>query len=200
MANNSRLVPPGALPSFVAPQDNPPETNPDTQPTDQAPATPGPSTTPAAPGPETEPSRRPARGSSRPEPGTAKTVTAETRTDTSSLGEAPIKPREIIRVDAKTAARAGVVLVGILATVGGWMARRATRGNATLRKPTKDEAHAIADPLAKIFGRHARANENLDDLFDLGAAITAVGDYLDAGPLLNRHTHPGQIPTFNEES
>lgn len=105
---------------------------------------------------------------------------------------------DLPKLDGKLAVRAGVVGIGIVAMVAGWAIRRSTRGQATLRRPDKDEANAIAKPIADILGRHVTKGEDLADFFSFGEALIAVDEYLSNGPLLKPAINPGQMPKFEE--
>lgn len=108
--------------------------------------------------------------------------------------DAATRKRDLPKIDAKIAVRAGVVAVGMVAMVCGWAVKRSQRGTATLRKPTKAEASAIAKPLADILGRHVTKGEDMEDLFSIADIVIAIDDYLDNGPLLVAAVNPGQIP------
>lgn len=106
------------------------------------------------------------------------------------------KRSDLPKIDAKLAAKAGVVVVGILAVVGNWAVKRATKSQGILRKPSTEESTAIATPIAAILSRHIIKGEKLDDLFDVASAIMAADDYMSAGPLIIPAS--GSI-TFNDE-
>lgn len=89
---------------------------------------------------------------------------------------------------AETARNAGVLLAGVLAIGAGVVAVVLARTGRQLRRPTRAENRAIAQPLARIMVRHVPAEFITADLADLGEAGAAVEAYVSAGPVAPRVT------------
>jgi hypothetical protein len=90
-----------------------------------------------------------------------------------------------------TAKDAGIAIAGIVCvlTMGvSWLVMARTRGAASLRQPTKQQARDIAQPLARIAARHVDASLLHPDLGDALMAISATGAYIGDGPLRSRPT------------
>lgn len=111
-----------------------------------------------------------------------------TRTTTSSGGSA--KP-SVSDTAALVAGLLGLVVVGVAGLVK-WRARR------KLRRPTDGELDDIAAPLARIALRHADLSWLNADLADALKAGSAVGAYVNAGPLLEQDD-PFAIPANLQE-
>lgn len=122
---------------------------------------------------------------------------------TRPLSVVPDPPaRELPKIDARLATKAGIVLVGLIALGVAGAVRRTSRGQKTLRRPSTAEAQAIAAPLANIAKRRVPKTDGAEDLLDICAAIIAAGDYIDAGELIipvtpSRGIMPQFIPEEN---
>jgi len=165
--------PPSRTPDQPLPADPPAATDPDP-------------TRPAAT--EEDPSRGPRRwsvlGTRRPGAGT--------RTGTSSAGE--LDDNE--PVQKPSAAEVTTVAVGLLGlVVAGAVALTRWRTGRKLREPTRQQRHDIAAPISRIILRHSDLSWLNKDLADVLAAGTAVGAYVNEGPMLEGPaTNPGEIP------
>lgn len=105
-------------------------------------------------------------------------------TDNSSTGEegprvrgrGPVKPEQV------TGAVAGLVGVALLFVDLGlkWSRKR------KLRKPTKDQLRAFAEPVGRLLSRHVDMSLFGPDLLDLTESGAAVGEYLNDGPVTDR--------------
>lgn len=99
--------------------------------------------------------------------------------------------------DPKIMAAATLAVVGI-AVVGAARAVRALSGRL-LRKPTKPQQRAIAEPLGRLAGRHLPGwlvNEDMKDLIEAGGALSA---YLEDGPLLSLAPTKDGFPPDQEQ-
>lgn len=97
------------------------------------------------------------------------------------------------KADPKIVAGALAAVVGIVATLVSAVLLRGPRPRE-LRRPTDEQADAIAAPLARIAGRHVPAAVLAPDLMDGIAAAAAVGNYIAEGPITSPAYDAGQLP------
>lgn len=116
-----------------------------------------------------------------------------TRTGTSSGGDTrPVK---------LTASEATKLIVGVVAGVAALAAlavRVSSKGQRRLRQPTPEQQDQIAAPVARILNRRANLAMLGPDIGDALAAAAALGEYIGAGPLVERAAADPNLPPVNQ--
>jgi hypothetical protein len=119
--------------------------------------------------------------------------TIPTRTeDSSERLTGPTRPSK-----TETARNAGILLAGILTVAAGLAAVVLARAGRQLRRPTREETRAVAQPVARILVRHIPADMITADLADMGEAAAGISDWMSAGPVAPRVVavqHIGMVP------
>lgn len=103
--------------------------------------------------------------------------------------------------DEPTGKDVAKLVAGLLgmAAVGAAMVVR-WRMRAKLREPSKSHTEDMAEPLARIGLRHVPMAKLHPDLLDATQFASALGRYLNDGPLLQRaYVDAGEIPQQGEE-
>lgn len=106
-------------------------------------------------------------------------------TDTSSPGKAD-------KADLKLTAELVATIVGLGFIGAAWVVRQ--RKGRKLRQPTKAQKQNMAEPLARIAGRHVPVDWLNADLVDLVEAGSAFGAYVNDGPLTTLETADPGVP------
>jgi hypothetical protein len=118
----------------------------------------------------------------KPYGGVGSADTIRTRTaDSSEQLTGPTRPTK-----TETARNAGILLAGVLTVAAGLAAMALARAGRQLRRPTREETRAVAQPVARILVRHIPADMITADLADMGEAAAGISDYMSAGPVAPR--------------
>ncbi len=100
-----------------------------------------------------------------------------------------------VAIDKELAVEAAAAVAGLLVLAGVVAVKFRYRGERKLRKPTERQESAVARPLANIAMRRAGLGKWGKDILEGAAALFAVGDYLNDGPLTYPITaETGEIP------
>jgi len=125
------------------------------------------------------------------------TLVPEPSTSPQPDSESPSEPTSPIPSTARgatptrTSSRAGAadtaavahLIVGLLTVLTGLVAWGVSKRGWSLRRPEEDELDDVAEPAARILGRHVDVTALSPDLADLVQASAAVTDYTLSEPL-----------------